>query len=299
MQTLFPVMNELNLEIAGFQGNSVVLAPYTGSKGRVWIDSIPQGADVYIDMAMAGTTPLIKELTPGSHSIRFSCPGFHDTSSTIQAVRGKVVRVMGELDVEETVKKTGTLSLASVPSAATVRNDKGQVIGETPLFNFELTAGNHILSIEKDGFVSQNQTVSIEGEKDVSYKIDLIPAKDFVATFKETYRTGTSTGMLAIVQSKIAAKDYEGAVTVLKKVARNDEKCIDALYMLGEIYEKNLNQDSLANLYYSKYFRSLSALPAENQRTGDYATQIELVEEAIERVEKNIEERAHALDREP
>jgi hypothetical protein len=297
MQTLFPVLNELNLEISGFQANSVVLAPYRGVNGRLWVDSIPQGADVYIDMALAGTTPILKELTPGSHNVRFSCLGFYDTKATIEAVRGKVVRVMGELEVENMEQKTGLVNLVTIPEGATIRNDKQQVIGDTPLYNLTLDIGTHPLTFSKEGFITKTEIVTVGPDKAADYKIELIKMTDLVAQFQNSYRTGTSKGMLAAAAKKKAEEDYEGAATILIKVLKNDKDCMDAAYLLGEIYENNLEKFSSANLYYSRYFRMLSSVPVEDQQRGDYKTQMELVEEAIARVEEKIQKRMEELDK--
>jgi len=250
-------------------------------------------------MALAGTTPMLKEFPPGNHSIRFSCLGFHDTSANIAAVRGKVVRVLGELETEKIEQKTGLVSIVTVPEGATVRNEKSQVIGTTPLTNFSMAKGTHKLSFEKANFISATKDVIVETDRTAQYKFELLPMKDLVEAFKYQFKTGTSKGMIEVAVKKIAAKDYEGAIRVLRKIKKNDEKCIDALFMLGEIYELNLKRYSSANLYYSRYFRKLSEVPAKEQKTGDFKTQMELVEEAIIRVEEKLMKQNEALDKAP
>ena len=42
--------------------------------GELRVTSVPEGADVYVDGALRGTTPVLLELAPGHHSVRVGVP---------------------------------------------------------------------------------------------------------------------------------------------------------------------------------------------------------------------------------
>jgi len=300
MQTLYPVMNELNLEVAGFQSNSFVLAPYSGKKARVWVDSIPQGADVYLDMAHIGETPILTEIDPGSHALRFSCLGFHDTSATIDAVRGRVVRVSAELEAQKVDVAKGRMKLVSNPAGATVKNAKDQVIGTTPLEGFELEVGTHFLKLVLADYQTQVQKVIIEADTTVAYEVELVKTVDLAKTFRDRYLSGTSKRMLQRAEAERNGQRYQQAVDVLKKVTENDDKCVEAYRLMGEIYEFDLYELESALSNYTRFYRHFGdQVPDKEKEGASYKTEIKLIEDAIKRVEQKIKEDRTAAGRAP
>ncbi len=300
MQTIYPVLNELNLEVSGFQSNSFVLGPYSGKKARVWVDSIPQGAEVYLDMAMLGDTPILTEIDPGSHNLRFSCLGFHDTKTTIQAVRGRVVRVMAELETQELAIAKGRVTLTSTPSGATVKNEKDQVIGKTPMENYELNVGTHHLKLVLNEYQTKVQKVVVEKDQTVKYEVGLVKAVDLAKTFRERYLSGTSKRLLQRARSERNGSRFKQAINILQKAVEQDEKCVEAYREMGEIYEFDLYELSSALSNYTRFYRHFGdQVPAKERKKAAYKTEIKLIEEAIDRVEKKIKEDREAANQEP
>ena len=300
MQTIYPVLNELNLEVAGFQSNSFVLGPYSGKKARVWIDSIPQGAEVYLDMAMLGDTPILTEIDPGSHNLRFSCLGFHDTKATIQAVRGRVVRVMAELEVQEVAVAKGRVTLNSTPSGATVKNEKNQVIGKTPLTDFEMKVGTHSLKLVLKDYRTKIMNVVVEKDQTVKYEAELIKSVDLAKTFRQRYLSGTSKKMLQRAEKERNGGRFKQAINILQKTVEQDDKCVEAYREMGEIYEYELYELESALSNYTRFYRKFGdQVPAKERKKASYKTEIKLIEEAISRVERKMKEDREAADQAP
>lgn len=72
-----------------------VLSSDAGVSGRVEIRSVPPGASIEIDGALAGLGPLVVDLAPGPHTVRVSAPEHEPFEDTIHVGSG----VAMELDV--------------------------------------------------------------------------------------------------------------------------------------------------------------------------------------------------------
>jgi hypothetical protein len=92
------------------------------------------------------------------------------------------------------VKTTGTLSVESVPSDATVIID-GTTQGTTPL-TLDLAAGDHTVVVERDGYEDTSQTVAIATNKTTATTVSLSGQPDLDITTADgavTNGSGTAT----------------------------------------------------------------------------------------------------------
>ena len=71
--------------------------PLTGP-ASLQVVSRPAGAEVIVDGKSVGRTPLSMEMTPGSHDVRLSLPGFKGWATTVDVKTGVTTRVSGSLE---------------------------------------------------------------------------------------------------------------------------------------------------------------------------------------------------------
>lgn len=88
---------------------SAVLNP--GSRppatGSITAQSSPSGADVYLDNAYRGFTPLtISDISAGSHVVMFRMAGYTDAQYPVQVVSGQSMQVLGMLSPSPTTPPT-------------------------------------------------------------------------------------------------------------------------------------------------------------------------------------------------
>jgi hypothetical protein len=70
-------------------------APLT--EAAVHVDSTPSGAQVFIDSSLAGRTPAIINVQPGTHSIQVVMPGYADWVTRVDVAAGSQPRVSATL----------------------------------------------------------------------------------------------------------------------------------------------------------------------------------------------------------
>ncbi len=63
----------------------------------VHVDSTPSGAQVFIDSALAGQTPVVLNLRPGTHSVQVVMPGYQDFVTQIEVAAGAERQVSATL----------------------------------------------------------------------------------------------------------------------------------------------------------------------------------------------------------
>lgn len=79
--------------------------------------------------------------------------------------------------------KTGSLVVDLAELGATVKVDD-VVVGVTPLGRVPVTAGPHVLKVEKEGFVTYQKDVRVKGDETVAEPVRLVPSPDFVAAYR-------------------------------------------------------------------------------------------------------------------
>ena len=110
--------------------------------GTAAFDSVPPGAQVFVDGKPVGTTPVRVELNPGVHGVEFKLKQATRTQ-TIEIQKGHELPV----NLEWNPRRIGTLEVASTPGGAKVLVD-GREQGQTPLTVTDLSVGAHTVQIE-------------------------------------------------------------------------------------------------------------------------------------------------------
>jgi hypothetical protein len=137
-------------------GKPSISVDTTVQSGGMDLQSVPDGASLMINGEYRGKTPLeINDLSPGNYAVTFSKFGFMDISQSVPVEQGKIAGVKATLQ-----PKTGTLAVNSTPPGARVLLD-GASAGLSPVTLTNLSADNHTLTLEKDGYITAFLQVGI------------------------------------------------------------------------------------------------------------------------------------------
>ncbi len=120
-----------------------------------------KGAKVYVDHGAVASSPgEALEVSAGDHLVEVKLPGYADFSKSVKAAGGKLVEVQATLEAV-----AGLLSVTGDPAGATVAVD-GKEVGALPVSGVVLAPGDHRVSVMKDGYKSDFQTVSVQKGKE-------------------------------------------------------------------------------------------------------------------------------------
>jgi hypothetical protein len=170
-----------NLATADFRTIAVTLGkPFVTvdtpvQPGTMDLQSVPDGASVTVNGDYRGKTPLmISGLSPSTYAVTFSRSGFVDQTIQVTVQGGKNAEVLATLQPE-----TGTLLVNSTPHGARVLLD-GTNAGLSPLMLGNISAGNHTVMLEKDGYSAVTQNVDILPGQTYPVDILLVPVSTAV-----------------------------------------------------------------------------------------------------------------------
>lgn len=125
--------------------------------GAAAFGSIPEGAEVFVDGAPVGRTPVRVELRAGTHAVQFKRNAATRTQ-TIAVKQGTELPVT----VDWSQKAIGSLQVNSTPTGAKVSVD-GKLRGQTPLMLDDLTAGAHTVLIDSSEGAVRRKVQITEG----------------------------------------------------------------------------------------------------------------------------------------
>jgi hypothetical protein len=128
--------------------------------GTLVVESNPSGAEIVIDGADKGVTPMTIELPPGPHKLELRRRG-NVREFTIDITAGQ--QLTQQIDLTA-LKPIGTLVVNSNPAGSKVLLD-GRERGVTPLTLTDVAAGAHLVTIESsNGSIKRNVTVEAGGK---------------------------------------------------------------------------------------------------------------------------------------
>ncbi|ASJ02845.1 hypothetical protein A3L09_06020 [Thermococcus profundus] len=166
-----PYYEDYNTTVVIQPGQTVTLSPEMKPLfGFLNVDSVPGGAEVYINGSFSGVTPLSRVLlSPGNYTIRIVKGGYEEYSSTVTVVRGQTKSLLAVLKP----LPPAYLKVTSVPNGTSVYVDES-LKGSTPLW-LELTPGNHTIKLVRDGYQDYEANVTLVSGKVTEIKAVLIP----------------------------------------------------------------------------------------------------------------------------
>jgi len=137
--------------------NTPILITNTRSiPGALELITTPDGASVRLGENYRGSTPLtIDEIEPGIYTVTFSRFGYSRLSVVVRVEAGKITAVTGTL-----IPLTGSLEITTSPSGARILLDSADK-GASPITLTNISAGNHTLTVIKEGYITSEQRVWI------------------------------------------------------------------------------------------------------------------------------------------
>jgi hypothetical protein len=112
--------------------------------GTLVIESNPRGAEILVDGASKGLTPLTIALSPGKHALELRRRGVPPRQITLDVSPGEQLKQQIDLS---NARAVGTLVVTSNPKGAKVLVD-GMERGVTPLTLSDLSAGAHAVALD-------------------------------------------------------------------------------------------------------------------------------------------------------
>ena len=176
--------------------------PVPRVNGILSIGSIPQGADIYVNGAHYGKTPIrIEDLTPHTYQVRLKMPGYYDSVLTIPILAGPMPSYAAAVllkpvppnvgSIVARPDRTGSAYIVTYPEGADVYlegvnvssdgldvyfegNDAliqnpltGEKVGTTDLMITKLPVGTYNLTLKREGFADWVGQIEIRVGKTV------------------------------------------------------------------------------------------------------------------------------------
>jgi hypothetical protein len=164
-ENYLPVWQKFDVEPGKKKVVNIKLESVTGS---ALVISRPQGAKVYINNHLRGSTPLVLDNLPlGKHSARIEKTGYTTRTAEWDIKNARPQEVIVSLD-----SSVGRLYLTSSPSHAKIfLNDKEQ--GFTP-YKAELEEGRYRVRLSKSGYNDIKDSFMIIRDRTTNKKINLV-----------------------------------------------------------------------------------------------------------------------------
>ncbi len=135
---------------------TTVSCTLTEQDGSIYATSNPSGADVYLDGALQGVSPVTFTASLGSHTVTFRETCYDDCDQSVNVVScTQPTNVTCAL----TQHANGTISATSSPNGASVYLD-GSYQGITPT-TFSASPGSHLVTFTDDCYEDCTQTVDV------------------------------------------------------------------------------------------------------------------------------------------
>jgi len=194
-------------------------------------------AEVFVDDIKKGNTPVtLRNILPGTHTVKVSAAK-QEVIKTVTFEPGKEASIMADFQT------TGSISVASEPSAATVNLDD-KAIGITPMVIKDVLLGEHTLSISKEGYIEAKEKVIVKEDKilETSVKLNPISYSVKISSIPENadvFWDDASKGTTPVIIGNVTAGPH--GVRVVKE---GYEEKVDAIDVKDPLTEKtyHLNQ---------------------------------------------------------
>ncbi|KAF5055821.1 PEGA domain protein [anaerobic digester metagenome] len=145
--------------------------------GTIQVQSVPAGANVYIDGQFHGTTPsqagsyLSQDVIAGKHIVSVQLDGYVTYSTTVQVLSGERKSVVANLNQD---RPDGSIQVRTSPEGATVVLD-GIDLRTSPVTFANVNAGTHTIIASRDGYQSVSRSVQVSAGQTAQVDITLNP----------------------------------------------------------------------------------------------------------------------------
>jgi len=157
----------------------------TPSQGYLKILSIPSEGSVYVDGIFQGTTSsqyLVIALSPGSHTVTVSKPGYEDYSESVLITAGSYSTV----NAYPLIPSQGSIAIWSQPSGGSVYIDEiFQGITSSQYLVISVSPGSHTVTVTKPGYEDYSESVLITAGSYSMVDADLTPSHGTIAIWSQ------------------------------------------------------------------------------------------------------------------
>jgi hypothetical protein len=195
------------LLFAAFVAPLNAVLPPQYQKGTIAVYSAPSGATIGLeseDGPFVGpivTTPhRFTDFEPGRYTITLSLEGFYDWSKTVQVNGGRTTQVHATLTPHYTPKATGSISVDSVPSGATIElvTPAGLFVGPsvtTPYTFNKIGTGTSTITLTLDGYHKWSANVYVSEGATAYVDATLTPMQTTGAISVSSSPSGANIGL--------------------------------------------------------------------------------------------------------
>jgi len=142
-------------------------------RGSISVTSSPSGAQIYLDNAYAGVTPLtVSNIPQGHHNIKLTLGGYQDWHTSIELGYDEPASISATL--LPTPQRTGSIYASSSPSGACTYVD-GSYMGRTPESIDDLSTGAHTIKITHDRYYDWSTSVDVSADHTSYVSASLTP----------------------------------------------------------------------------------------------------------------------------
>ncbi|MCK5002223.1 MAG: SUMF1/EgtB/PvdO family nonheme iron enzyme [Gammaproteobacteria bacterium] len=135
----------------------------TLAKGNaiLYVDSQPEGAEIYLDNILLGQTPYKNQQLPkGEHQLKLSHKDSVDQLDNITLADNEITKKQYQLK-----PASGNISIFSTPEGASIHIDGSNTGKQTPATLKGIAAGEHQLKLSLDRYYPKQSTISISKNK--------------------------------------------------------------------------------------------------------------------------------------
>jgi hypothetical protein len=140
--------------------------------GIMTVNTDPPGAEVEVDGAARGRSPIRLELSAGAHTLVIRGNGGESRTVPVSIAAG--AEISQYLEVPKAGSGFGQLQVRTEPAGARISID-GTPLGKTPMTIVEIAPGEHVITLESDS-ASVTQTVKIEAGVPASLVVPMAAA---------------------------------------------------------------------------------------------------------------------------
>lgn len=185
-----------------------VKLPLSPAFGSLKIESVPEGADVYLEKIPVGKTPYsISRLTSGEYEVAVSKDLYKSEQITVTVSDG-----LETVKSFELVEDFGSIRVDSIPSGARVFLDNVDSGKITPIEIFRQATGMHVLSIELDGYGKVGRTIEVDAGRITVVSETLTPKLGQLVVMSEGVSGEPSECELSIDGLMVGTTPWKGDV---------------------------------------------------------------------------------------
>jgi hypothetical protein len=146
--------------------------------GSIGVSSVPYQTTISLDNRQVGVTPaVLNGISPGTHTVLLTSPGYLPYSQQVMVSAGAVARVYAVLiQKPPEIPFSGTVVASSTPSSANIYLDN-RLVGVTPATIGGVSAGQHLVTFSKPGYNPYDAQITVSNGTTTDVNTVLIPSQ--------------------------------------------------------------------------------------------------------------------------